>query len=59
MTYFHVIAIFALLLLAALMFLVLAEPGLDYYVTPIPYNLDSHVKKVGSSRCRLLTDSQR
>ena len=28
MTYFHVIAIFALLLLAALMFLALAEPRL-------------------------------
>ena len=42
MTYFHVIAIVALLLLAVLMFLVLAEPGLAYRVTPIPYSVDSH-----------------
>lgn len=42
MTYFHLVAIFALILLGILVVLVLAEPGLEYKVAPIPFELDSH-----------------
>lgn len=42
MNVFHLFAIVAILLLGALLFLVLAEPGLAYRVDRTPYDIGSH-----------------
>ncbi|WP_295754560.1 phosphatidylserine/phosphatidylglycerophosphate/cardiolipin synthase family protein [Undibacterium sp.] len=41
MSIFHLVAIIAILLLGALFYLVLAEPGLAYRVNRAPYDIDS------------------